>query len=252
VNREVWPDMNDISWTSMKLLASEIGGDPYAEISYHANRAATTEAFAAAGITCSNVTHAGHHSGAKEAGRLDIKEEDIRDGGRWIQGTGKMQQFYLQKVPTKFALQIAGFRTKPFHLRRNEVAPSLDLQRLIFPFIESLIGKPDSQENENWRKECDDEMNEVDPHNHEGLEGVLPPVYVKPSKSNPAKAPIYRKHSNIKFVLRFLLRLRRVILQDAAAYLYLKSIYHYESPLLERLPNVFGSKAFEDFQKDIA
>ncbi|KAF9122054.1 hypothetical protein BGW39_010070, partial [Mortierella sp. 14UC] len=28
VNKEPWPDMNDISWPNMKLLASEIGGDP--------------------------------------------------------------------------------------------------------------------------------------------------------------------------------------------------------------------------------
>ncbi|KAG0278774.1 hypothetical protein BGZ95_003218 [Linnemannia exigua] len=124
---EMWPDMDDISWTSMKLLASEIGGNPYAEITYHANRAAIAEAFAAAGITCSNVTHARCRSGVKEVKTLDIREGDIRDGRRWIQGNAKMQQCYLQKIPTKFALQIAGLYTKPFHLWRSKAAPSPDL-----------------------------------------------------------------------------------------------------------------------------
>ncbi|KAG0278773.1 hypothetical protein BGZ95_003217 [Linnemannia exigua] len=61
-------------------------------------------------------------------------------------------------------------------------------------------------------------MYEVDPNNHEELEGALPPVYVKPSKSRPAEASIYRQHSNIKF----------------------------------RLPDIFGPKTVDDFQKDVA
>ncbi|KAF9122053.1 hypothetical protein BGW39_010069 [Mortierella sp. 14UC] len=56
----------------------------------------------------------------------------------------------------------------------------------------------------------------------------------------------------MKFVLRLLVRLRCVILHDAANYLYLKSIYHYGSPLLEKLPDVFGSNVFDEFQKDVA
>ncbi|KAG0061628.1 hypothetical protein BGZ89_011298, partial [Linnemannia elongata] len=175
------------------------------------------DVFIANNISCSNITHSGRHSGAKEGVRLNVLEEDIRTGGRWIQNTGKMQQYYLQKRPTQWALAIAGFRNKPFHLPRNEVDPPLDLQRQIFPFIESLIGNDGAKKNTEWKRDCDREMEQFDPNNTAELETVLPEPLTPLFKADGSRPPtVYRVRSNITFVLRLMLRLRRVLLQDAA------------------------------------
>jgi hypothetical protein len=155
--------MEDAGWAGVKLLSSGSGLHKYKEISYSANRALTMDVFVANNISCSNIIHSGRHSRAKEGVQLNVPEDDIRTGGRWIQNTGKMQQFYLQKRPIQWSLAIAGYRNKPFHLTRNEVDPSLELQRKLFPFIETLIGRHGTIKNANWRKDCDREMNQFDP-----------------------------------------------------------------------------------------
>lgn len=71
-------------------------------------------------VRCSNVTHAGRHSGTLEAQLLGIPQDEIRHGGRWASGDA-MINTYLSHVPVKFAIGMAGFRRKPFHLVRNEV-----------------------------------------------------------------------------------------------------------------------------------
>ncbi|KAF8923424.1 hypothetical protein BGZ47_004771, partial [Haplosporangium gracile] len=139
----------------------------------------------------------------------------------------------------------------PFHLRRNEVAPSLELQRLIFPFIEEAIGTPNSPENNQWRIECDQEMNEFDPNNNDNLDDIEPYAFQpNPNRLKINKATALAQRSNKKHVLRLMLRLRRVLLQDAAEYL-----YRYPdmalSPLLEKCPEVFKSPMFDAFKEDV-
>ncbi|KAF9177041.1 hypothetical protein BGZ50_009285, partial [Haplosporangium sp. Z 11] len=131
------------------------------------------------------------HSGAKEGVRLNVLEEDIRTRGRWVQNTGKMQQCYLQKRPTQRALAIAGLRNKPFHLILNEVDPSPELQRMLLPFIETLIRGYGTVKNANWRKDCDREMNQFDPSNMKKLEAVRPEpsVSLPKSKSDSSRRP---------------------------------------------------------------
>lgn len=244
--------MNDAAWTGVKLLTNGAGSDKYGEISYSANRASTMDVFIANNISCSNITHSGRHSGAKEGVRLNIPEEDIRTGGRWIQNTGKIQQFYLQKRPTQWALAIAGFRDKPFHLARNEVNPTHALQEMIFPFIETLIGGAGTKKNIDWRKECIMEMDQFDPNNTKELETVLPEPLVSLPKSESTRHPtVYRGRSNVTYVLRLMLRFRRVLLQDAAVLLYLGEKQGFRSPLLETSGSVFSSVEFLSFQKDV-
>ncbi|KAK3840222.1 MAG: hypothetical protein JOS17DRAFT_823826 [Linnemannia elongata] len=116
-----------------------------------------------------------------------------------------MQQFYLQKRPTQWALAIAGFRNKPFHLARNEVNPSHALQGTIFPFIETLIGSPGSKKNTAWRKECIMEMDQFDPNNTKELETVLPESLVSLPESEGSRRPtVYRGRSNVTYVLRLM------------------------------------------------
>ncbi|KAG0195468.1 hypothetical protein BGX33_003245, partial [Mortierella sp. NVP41] len=163
-----------------------------------------------------------------------------------------MQQFYLQKRPTQWALAIAGFRDKPFHLARNEVNPSHALQEMIFPFIETLIGGPGTKKNRDWRKECIMEMDQFDPNNTKELETVLPEPLVSLPKSEGTRRPtVYRGRSNVTYVLRLMVRFRRVLLQDAAVLLYLGEKQGFRSPLLETPGSVFGSAEFLSFQKDV-
>ncbi|KAF9117347.1 hypothetical protein BGW39_002267 [Mortierella sp. 14UC] len=212
------------------------------------------DVFIANSISCSNITHSGRHSGAKEGVRLNVPEEDIRTGGRWIQNTGKMQQYYLQKRSAQWALAVAGFRNKPFHLTWNEVDPSLELQRMLFPFIENLIGGRGSDKNANWRKDCDREMNQFDPNNTKKLEAVRPQPLVPLPKSKPdstRRPTVYRVRSNVSFVLHLMLRFRRVLLQDAAVYLFLGETQGFNSPLLETPGSVFQTEQFKLFKKDV-
>jgi hypothetical protein len=81
---------------NMKLLASEIGADPYT-LKYHIKPTATG-AFAAATITCFNVTRAGRYHGSGEGGGLDNRVEDIREARRRIHGTWKFLQLYMEKL----------------------------------------------------------------------------------------------------------------------------------------------------------
>ena len=84
--------MSNIEWTTVKVTASD---GATRSIFYTTARDATLSVVNARYITCTNVTHSGHHSGAKETVRLKIPEEDTKTGSRWMHGTGMMQQVYL-------------------------------------------------------------------------------------------------------------------------------------------------------------
>ncbi|KAG9065425.1 hypothetical protein KI688_002750 [Linnemannia hyalina] len=103
-----------------------------------------------------------------------------------------------------------------------------------------------------YKKECDLEMLEFDPNNSDNLDDVEPYAF-KPNpnllKMNNATA--LAQHSNKKHALQLMLRLRRVLLQNAAEYL-----YRYPdvalSPLLGKCPEVFESPIFDAFNENVA
>ncbi|KAF9204330.1 hypothetical protein BGZ59_001099 [Podila verticillata] len=191
--------------------------------------------------------HSGHYSGTIEAQKLGIRPEDIKLGGRWVHGNGRMDQHYMSNIPISFAFGMAGFKDgKPFHLKRNEKAPPVELQEKIFPFIETAFGEPGSEGNKRWRQECLDDMNEKDEDQPEQLDNILP---FDPPASDPSIHPVHEAHfsMNKKRFFKFLIRLRRVILQDAVVYLHIfKSI---KSPLLEN--DLFQSNLFLRFQDEL-
>lgn len=162
---------------------------------------------------------------------MGIIRDDIRKAGRWQRGTGKMDNYYDDDPSYYFAVQLAGFvgATAPFHLKRNEVSPRLDLQRQIFPFIEAACGTPGSIEYENWQAECVHEMEERNANDASQLEHVLPLQY---DSNVRGFIPASTRESNLskKCFLKAMIRLRRVILQDAAVYLC--SLTEVRSPLL--------------------
>ncbi|KAF9546856.1 hypothetical protein EC957_009308 [Mortierella hygrophila] len=220
MKNEPWINTEHLAWKSKKLVGN--GGSEV--LSPSTSHSSTALVFAAELLTCSNVTHSSRHSGAKEAVRLNYPEEEISAGGRWSHDSGKMQQHYLAKRPIMFARYIAGFSDRPFHLKRNKVASSLGLQRLVFDFIEKSFGEKNSEENRIWRMECDEEMKEV-------IFNISTPM-----------------GSNKKFVLKTLLRLRRGLLQDSAEYLY--RYKPEQSPLLQ-VHDLFTHPLFEEFKVQV-
>ncbi|KAG2215399.1 hypothetical protein INT45_009473 [Circinella minor] len=91
----------------------------------------------------------------------------IKKGGDWKDCLGRLETHYLSKLPSQFARGMAGFWDKPFRLLRNNVSPSLKLQKIVFPWIEDCYG-PD---NDPWKKFCEDEMYERDENDDDSDEG---------------------------------------------------------------------------------
>ncbi|ORZ26734.1 hypothetical protein BCR41DRAFT_204776 [Lobosporangium transversale] len=183
----------------------------------------TMQVFDRQKVQCSHITHSGRQSGIEEARGKQIIGRSLQLGGQGNHDLDEIEVCSSRCDPQKFAFGMAGFIKKPFHLRRNEVEPSLELQRQVFPFIELAFGEPGTPGYDNWMRVCDGEMTElkdvamrerpdlVDIENedcdNEGNEGAKCCVSCT-SISNDRK---------ISF-LKLLLRLRKVILQDVAAY----------------------------------
>ena len=249
--------MFDHNWTEHKVLHAG-WKESNREISYAATRDSTYKVLRRQNVYCAHVTHSGRHSGALEGQRMGMAEADIRIAGRWVQGTGKMQQFYLSNFPVTFALGIAGHLDKPFHLQRNEVWPSVELQRQIFPFIEDALFPSGTEEHKRWVEECMDAMIDKSVNRAEDLSDV------EPQEGTEAKTRgddnRYQKRAQRPFLL-MLVACRRVILQDAAAYIALYNAKKRTNPdmtatLLDHNPvlarKVFSSEGFIAFQKDVA
>ena len=98
---------------------------------------------------------------------------------------------------------MAGFKDKPFHLPRDELAPPIDLQK-IFPWIEEAVGKPDSRERRIWEKQCLEDMTDMRRVTH--IKDA--PEVVQEDYENESSI------GKVKF-LQLLVYLRRVIFQDA-------------------------------------
>ncbi|KAF9435035.1 hypothetical protein BGZ76_007014, partial [Entomortierella beljakovae] len=119
-----------------------------AEITSTTTHEVTSSVFMALGVETSHVTYSGRHSGSIETQRQGILEEDIRKGGHLVD----------------FARGITGFKTRPFHSRRNEVNPPMSLMRQIFPSVEDAYIDHGGDAHDRWQHECEDEINKVDPN----------------------------------------------------------------------------------------
>lgn len=246
VKNEPLPDFDDPNWVDTKLLHN--WPNVQEEVSYESQRDSTSTCFQRQRVTSRHITHSGRHSGSSEARLLRIRREDIRKGGRWVQGSGKLDLNYDDDPAYSFAVEMAGFLggQVPFHLKRNEASPSLALQRQIFPAIESAFGPPGSPEYEEWQMECVHEMEEKNANDSSQLGDTLPLQY---DPNVRGFVPCNTRQSDLakKCFLKALLRLRRVILQDAAVYL--SHFTNVQSPLLET--GVFTTPAFKTFMEQM-
>ncbi|CEP14188.1 hypothetical protein [Parasitella parasitica] len=155
-------------------------------------------------IYSTRITHVGRHAGIMEAESLGIPFDIVNRSGGWKDRLSHLETHYLVNLPSPFARGMAGFWQKPFFLERNQVSPPLDIQRLIFPGMETIHGK-----NEEWLKTYEDKMREIDENNDQGDNA---------QSSRPEANPRAVKRTTDtakRAFLKLFLRLRRVILQDA-------------------------------------
>ncbi|KAI8606631.1 hypothetical protein EDD21DRAFT_410014 [Dissophora ornata] len=140
---------------------------------------------------------------------------------------------------------------EPYFIERDLVTPPLSLQPLIFPWIESSFNKDMPWKTDSWIKECDQEMEGVDPDG--------------PTESNLHWVPVEESTSTAKLTelvsstlvdrisfLKLLVRMRRVILQDAVLYMKPDELGRtLSNALITSLPHIFQIQEFHDFQVEL-
>ncbi|KAG0257208.1 hypothetical protein DFQ27_005255 [Actinomortierella ambigua] len=229
------PDFLADSWENHKLFYS--AKNFYHPLTFQESRNLTAMVLRRQWLRLSYVTVCGRLSGRQEAKGMALPENVLEVGGRFGKPQGSRPMMPASTQPEDhlpFARGMAGFWGKRFHLRRNEVTPSLSLQRMIFPFIEDAIYDPSTLEHVRWIERCRRAMQDADQQD--------PP-------DNMDYAP------QEAFLLT-LARLRRVVLQDAAAYIHIKQTENtwdkFEIPLLRAHPEIFQSTSFHSFQTSVS
>ena len=229
------------------------GPDPIVPISYSANRDATIKVLQSQHVNTDNKTHVNRHSDTVEANKLGMSEGDTRLAGRWIEGSGRMQQAYFLNVPVNAARTMAGFKDKPFSLLRNVVPPPRNLQKSVFPFIEDALFEPGTYQHTVWTSKVDREM--LDTSNEtEAASFDLLPYHVETRQRTRGPESIRDYPSQQSFLL-MLARLRHVVLQDAAEYMWIQGRHSNwkgtKFPLFEAHKDIFNSPAFMEYRQKV-
>ncbi|KAF9122110.1 hypothetical protein BGX30_002203 [Mortierella sp. GBA39] len=101
-------------------------------------------------VYSTKVTHSGRHAGTSEVYRLNLSLDHIRHLGRWNPIIGAFYMAHFNKP------------NEPYLIERDLVTPPLELQRLIFPWIERSFDLDDPGKPPSWIAKCDQEMLGVD------------------------------------------------------------------------------------------
>ena len=246
------PVFND-AWLEHKVLHSA-GKESFEPISYSASRESTFKVLTRQRISCAHITSAGRRGGAVEGSRLGILRGPVRDDCCRTRGAQKEHELRLHGLSSRFALGMAGFQRGTFHLVRNQEWPSLDLQRQVFSFIETALYSDDWERRQQWVKECTRVMMDQSPTNDEE------PFINNCQHSSGGRASGSLSTPQHQFLL-MLVRMRSILLQDAAAYIALFNIakgngrphpeagFESVNPVLKR--DVFKSEAFIAFQRRV-
>ncbi|KAF9964554.1 hypothetical protein BGZ70_006308 [Mortierella alpina] len=199
-------------------------------------------------------TRMGRYSGSHEAFELGMTPKDINRLGRWTTPSGRLQSRGTALNPVNAAFCLAHYKdTEPYIIERDCVAPPLSLQRLIFPWIEHSFANDMPAKTEAWIKECDRAMLGVDSREPKTSKYWDPETKWTKSK-NPTNLMRTTLDDRMGFLM-LLVRMRRVILQDAV--LYLKpddkgrnlSNALFTSKQANR--DIFESAAFQSFQGEL-
>ncbi|KAF9108119.1 hypothetical protein BGX27_008457 [Mortierella sp. AM989] len=139
-----------------------------------------------------------------------------------------------------------------YFLERDLVNPPLELRRLVFPWVESTFDEDDPGSRSSWIEDCNQGMLGVDRRSardsdlHWSPESVSSKV--KEACSNTNSSIIADRRS----FLKALVRMRRVILQDAVVYSKPnKEGKTLTNNVIESLPHIFKNKIFQDFQTEL-
>lgn len=202
-------------------------------------------------VHSSKVTHSGRHAGTSEAFYLQLSIDDLRHLGRWCMGV--MECAYLPQLPINGAFIMAHFKqNEQYFLERDLVCPPLELQRLLFPWIEKSFDNDFPDKTWSWIEECNSDMlgeNRLSPRDSD--------LHWTPqSGSSSTREACNNINSSVitdrMSFLQSLVRMRRVILQDAALYLKPNEQGQIMSnSVIERLPHIFKSDLFQKFQSEL-
>lgn len=206
---------------------------------------ATSAVMRACEFFSARLTHAGRHAGTKEAFKLGLPINDIQHLGRWVMS--QMMSFYAPKNPIKGAYFMSHFNgtDEPYILDRDLVVPPPELQRLVFPWLEDAFNGSSEETVDAWHKTCALEMTDYDPE--EITDGD---IYFEAKDEIPAVQSGLEQSAptDKEAFLKLLVRMRRVIVQDAVQFLIprtngLKLSNH----LIQGLPEIFASQHFLDY-----
>ncbi|KAK3805719.1 MAG: hypothetical protein JOS17DRAFT_612678 [Linnemannia elongata] len=210
-------------------------------------------------VYSTKVTHSGRHAGTSEAYRLNLSLDHIRHLGRWV--LGQMESFYAPKNPIIGAFYMAHFNkpSEPYLIERDLVTPPLELQRLIFPWVERTFDLDDPGKTPSWIVECDQEMQGVDETVITDDDIHWESRFQHSTAQDTANGPdwtVNRLTSSAQVdriaFLKLLVRMRRVILQDAVLYLTPDSKGRtLSNSLFTSLPHIFDSTVFTAFKSEL-
>ncbi|GJJ71587.1 hypothetical protein EMPS_03937 [Entomortierella parvispora] len=208
---------------------------------------ATAAVMRACEVFSARLTHAGRHAGTKEAFKLGLPIQDIQHLGRWVMS--QMMSFYAPKNPIKGAYYMAHFNgtDEPYILARDLAVPPAELQRLVFPWLEDAFNGCSDDVVKDWHKTCELEMTDYDPEEigesdlfHEAKDEI-------PGAQSGLEQSA---HTDKKAFLKLLVRMRRVILQDAVQFMVPYSNgMDLSNHLIKGLPEIFASQLFLDYSK---
>lgn len=185
-------------------------------------------------VITSKPTHIHRGSGARHAQGVGVDVKAIEQHGHW--NHDRVWSHYLSSAPTgAVAFKMAGFKDglRPWH-RRNCLTPPVELQRQIFPFIESYF-----QDQPDWLRWTENVMMDRDTFND------------RPSET---RMKVLLEDCFKIRILLLLTHLRKVILQDAVILWSLhkdvKLTFEYWRHHIFSL-EVFKSPLFTDFKADL-
>jgi Centromere DNA-binding protein complex CBF3 subunit, domain 2 len=244
------PDFNDlVDWPKIKLV---LGDKRLEEVDYVTQWRSVKAAFTLCDILSGRATHAGRHCAAQELQFMGLAIDHLARMGRWAHS--KMQA-YLTTLEIPGAFAMAGFHNTRYELARDCLTPPLELQRLVFPWIEDQCTDKGRAA---WKDKCDKIMldlpesnssiiadiyktvKEEQPELEDGSAATLTRQLKKQGKALKQKLHSYFDIAKEGF-LCLLLWFRRVIIQDAVLFIRDGATNH----LLEH--DIFKHQLFKDY-----
>ncbi|KFH69369.1 hypothetical protein MVEG_04182 [Podila verticillata NRRL 6337] len=160
--------------------------------------------------------------------------------------------FYAPKNPIKGAYFMAHFNgtDEPYILERDLIPPPPELQQMVFDWIEHVFDGQGDEVIMAWHKTCIEEMTGYDPDEIQKED-----IFFEAKTDIPAAQSGIEQsaHTDKIAFLKLMVRMRRVIIQDAV--LCLQPVpgtgRTLSNSLIEKLPGIFQSQLFLDYSREL-